>query len=82
MLPILTVLLDLPAEKGFARKQADRQDRFEQEDIAFHKKIRQGYLELAADEPQRWLVIDATQSKEAIAEIIWHKVSQLLPKRT
>ncbi len=82
LLPILTVLLDLPAEKGFARKQADRQDRFEQEDIAFHKKIHQGYLELAASGPQRWLIIDAGQPKEKIAEIIWQKVSQLLPKRT
>ena len=43
---------------------------------------KQGYLELAASGPQRWLIIDAGQPKEKIAEIIWQKVSQLLPKRT
>jgi len=74
--PDLTVLLDISAEKGLARKQ--RRDRFEQEDIAFHQRVREGYLKLAASEPQRWLVIDAKQGKEKIAEIIWQKVSQLL----
>lgn len=74
----LTVLLDLTAKTGLARKQAEKQDRFEKQDIDFHERIRQGYLKLAAEEPERWLVIDATQSQEEIAEIIWRKVSQLL----
>ena len=78
LMPELTIMLDLAAKAGLARKQAERQDRFEKQDIAFHERIRQGYLELAASEPQRWLVIDATQSQEEIAEIIWQKVSQLL----
>jgi len=43
--------------------------------------VREGYLKLAADEPQRWLVIDATQNKDVIEGIIWQKVSQLLHKR-
>ncbi len=74
--PDLTILLDISAEEGLARKQ--RRDRFEQEDIAFHQRVREGYLKLAKEEPQRWLVIDAKQSKEKIAEIIWQKLSQLL----
>ena len=74
--PDLTILLDISAEEGLARKQ--RRDRFEQEDIAFHQRVREGYLKLAASEPGRWLVIDAKQGKEKIAEIIWKKVSQLL----
>ena len=77
--PDLTILLDISAEEGLARKQ--RRDRFEQEDIAFHQRVREGYLKLAASEPGRWLVIDATQSKEKIAEIIWQKISQLLSQR-
>jgi dTMP kinase len=77
--PDLTVLLDISAEEGLARKQ--RQDRFEQEDVAFHQRVREGYLKLAASEPGRWLVIDATQSREKIAEIIWQKVSQLLSQQ-
>jgi len=76
--PDLTILLDMPVEAGLARKRVKRQDRFEHEEIAFHQRVRDGYLKLAADEPQRWLVIDASQSKEKIAEIIWQRVSQLL----
>jgi len=78
--PDLTVLLDMPAEAGLARKRTKKQDRFEGEDITFHHRVRQGYLKLAASEPKRWLIIDATQSKEKIAEIIWQRVSQLLSR--
>ena len=78
LIPDLTVLLDVSAQAGLARKKNERQDRFEREDIAFHRRVREGYLKLAASEPQRWLVVDASQSKEKIAEIIWEKVSQLL----
>jgi len=79
--PALTILLDIPVEGGLARKGAKRQDRFEQEALAFHQRVREGYLKLAADEPERWLVVDASQSKEKIAEIIWQRVSQLLLSR-
>ena len=77
----MTILLDIPAEKGLDRKSAKRQDRFEREALAFHQRVREGYLKLVADEPQRWLVIDASQSKRKIAEIIWQRVSQLLSSR-
>jgi dTMP kinase len=76
--PNLTVLLDIPAEEGLARKKARKQDRFERENIVFHQRVRKGYLKLAANDPKRWLVIDATQSKEKIEQTIWQKVSQLL----
>jgi dTMP kinase len=78
--PDLTVLLDSPIEAGLARKKVRNQDRFEREEPGFHQKVRDGYLKLAASEPERWLVIDATQSKEKIAEIIWQKVSKLLSR--
>lgn len=77
--PHLTILLDMPAEAGLDRKRNRRQDRFEQEAIAFHRQVRKGYCELAAADPRRWLVIDATQSKDKIGEIIWQKVRELLP---
>ena len=80
MNPDLTVLLDIPVEAGLARKKAKRQDRFEQEELAFHHRVREGCLKLAASDPKRWLIIDATQSKEKMAEIIWQRVSQLLSK--
>jgi len=78
--PNLTILLDIPVEDGLARKSTRKQDRFEQEALAFHRKVREGYLRLAADEPERWQVIDASQSKQRIAEAIWRLVSQLLSK--
>ena len=79
--PSLTVLLDIPVEVGLARIRGREKDRFEKEDIDFHQRVREGYLKLAADEPQRWLVIDATQTKEKIKEIIWQRVSHLLSSR-
>jgi dTMP kinase len=79
--PALTVLLDAPVETCFARKGDCKFDRFEQEAVAFHERVREGYLKLAKEEPKRWLVIDATKSKEEIAEIIWKRVRQLLPPR-
>ena len=78
IVPSLTILLDIPPEEGLARKIDKKQDRFEREDIAFHQKVREGYLEMAKEEPQRWLVVDASQSKTKIAEIIWQRVSGLI----
>ncbi|MBI4180638.1 MAG: dTMP kinase [Chloroflexi bacterium] len=80
--PNLTVLLDIPFEKGLDRVslRSKQKDRFERENIAFHQRVREGYLKMAANEPERWLVIDATQSREKIAKIIWQRVSQLLAR--
>lgn len=79
--PDLTILLDIPVKEGLARKKAKKHDRFEEENLAFHQRIHDGYLKLAAQEPERWLVIDATQSKEKIAEIIWQRVRQLIRQK-
>ena len=77
LMPDLTVLLDMPVEEGLARKQS-KKDRFEVEDEKFHQRVRDGYLVLAKAEPERWLVVDATQSREKIAGIIWGRVNKLL----
>lgn len=79
--PDLTVLLDIPAEEGLARKSARRHDRFEEAGLAFHRRVRSGYLKMAQEEPQRWLVIDARQPRKKVAEIVWQRVSQLLKTR-
>ena len=79
--PDLTILLDISVDEGLARKMAKKQDRFEQEALAFHRRVREGYLKLAAGEPERWLVVDASQSKDRIADIIWQRVNQLLSGR-
>jgi dTMP kinase len=76
--PDLAILLDISPEQGLARKRSLK-DRFELEDLSFHQRVREGYLKMAAAEPDRWLVIDASLPKGKIAEIIWDRVSQLLP---
>jgi len=75
--PDLIILLDISPEQGLARKQSLK-DRFELEDLSFHRRVREGYVKMAAAEPDRWLVIDASLPKGKIAKIIWDRVSRLL----
>lgn len=66
--PDLTILLDLPVEDGLARKAPGDVTRFEAEfDLAFHRRVRDGFLALAAAEPDRFVVIDATGSPLEVA---------------
>jgi dTMP kinase len=76
--PDVTFLLDVPPEVGLSRKRPEAQDRFEKEDLDFHNRVRLGFLKLAAEEPQRWVVINSTLSKSTIAGLIWEKVRTLL----
>lgn len=83
--PRLTILLNLSPEEGLLRKfGGEKDDHFEGQVVdllAFHRRVHEGYLKLAEEEPKRWLVVDAAQSRDRIAEIIWQKVSQLLSKK-
>jgi dTMP kinase len=59
--PDLTLLFDVPVEIGLARKSDAETTRFEAHfDLAYHERVRAGYLELAAAEPDRWIVLDAS----------------------
>jgi dTMP kinase len=78
--PDLTILLDLSVEEGLERKKDKKPDRFETENLSFHRRVKEGYLKLAKAEPKRWLVINAIQSKEEIAGIIWQRVSKILSR--
>ena len=80
LLPDLTILLDLEASAAAARRNTtgEAPDRLEREKIEFFEAVRQAYLDMAAAEPDRWLVIDARQSVEAMQEQIRARVSQLL----
>jgi len=75
--PDLTVLLDISAEQGLARKKM-KLDVFEREEFLFHQRVRDGYLKMAAAEPERWMVVDATLPEVKIREIIWERANQLL----
>lgn len=66
--PDLTLILDLPVERGLARAaaRAGGETRFEQKDRAFHERLRQGFLDIARREPQRCVVIDADADVETV----------------
>lgn len=68
LFPDLTLLLDVPIRDGLARKidNGSEWNRLDAYAEAFHERVRQGYLELAREEPERWQIIDATQEKEQV----------------
>jgi dTMP kinase len=79
--PVLTILLDITPEVGLIRNKNKKHDRFEAQELNFHRRVRRGYLALAKEGPGRWLVLDAARSKNEIALEIWQKVSRLLPRQ-
>ena len=80
--PDLTFVLDVPAEVGLRRAAGRRgganADRFEAEQLDFHERLRQAYLMLAAAEPDRCVIVDASAPKKMAANRIWHAVSARL----
>ena len=80
--PELTFIMDVPAEIGLARAKSrrgqDAADRFEAESTEFHEKLRQAYKALAAEEPERCVLIDGRAPPEVVAEHIWSAVRERL----
>ena len=76
--PDLSVLLDLPPEVAAQRLRGRDADRFEREPRAFFERVRAQYLQLAAAEPQRWLVVDAQAAPERVAETLRAALQRLL----
>ena len=69
--PNLTILLDVPVEVGLARKSGGEVTRFEAElDAAFHGRVRGGFLALAAADPARFAVVDATRAESEVARAV------------
>ena len=84
LVPDRTFLLDMPVDKGLARsgwRAQSKWDRFEVLDTAFHQRVREGYVRLAADEPKRWVVIDADRNEQAIAADVQRELHLLLGAR-
>jgi len=81
--PDLIFLLDLPVEEGLARqgKAGNDRDAIGRETVAFHARVRKGYLALAGAEPRRWAVLDARRPLDELAEEVWQKVERLLERR-
>jgi dTMP kinase len=73
--PDLTIILDVPVEIGMKRAAARRgsaaPDRFEAEDVNFHQQLREAYRRIAASEPQRCVLIDASAEPDIVAARVW-----------
>ena len=80
--PARTILLDIDAEAGLSRARrrddgvvAEREGRFEAEEIEFHERVRGGYLELARCEPRRFRVVDGSDAADEVARRVWNAMA-------
>ena len=87
LMPHKTFLLDITPDEGLRRAGSDKREfseldqdarldeegsrRFEEEPRAFHERVRKGYLTLAREEPDRWVIVDASQDEDSVFEAIW-----------
>lgn len=79
LIPTLTLLVDVPVEVGLDRKQQGKEwNRLDAYALEIHKRVRQGYLELAKAEPERWVVIDGCHSPEEVEDAIQAVVKERL----
>ena len=83
LVPALTFYVDVPAEIGLARRHRGETNRLDQKDVAYHTRVRNGYLELAKAESQRFVVIDGTRTIDAVQqEIRTRMLSELKVQRS
>jgi len=80
--PDMTFILDIPAEEGLARArerdEGAEPDRFERQDLMMHERVRRAFLDIAEEEPGRFIVVDASQPEAMVAEDVWEAVLQRL----
>jgi dTMP kinase len=96
LMPDVTIYLDLPVDEGLERKRnalasplsppgdvaaVPEWNRLDAREIAFHQRVRQGYLALIAAEPERWLRFDAHLDRDTLANVIWERVEPYLARR-
>ncbi len=80
--PDLVLVMDMPVDAGLHRAGArgDHENRFESKGLAFHERLRQGFLKRAASVPERYRVLDADQPIEPLAAEIWTTVQTAFPE--
>jgi len=81
--PDLTLLLDVDPQTGLERRKVGdgEWNRMDQQTLDFHRRTREGYLALAAAEPERWVRVEATGTVEQVAAAVWQIASQALQAR-
>jgi len=83
--PDLTLLLDVDIEIGLKRRSSDQEswNRLDAKEKAFHQRVRQGYLTMSASQPERWQIVDASQSldqvQQALIQIVLHRLAERNP---
>lgn len=82
LVPDLTFYVDVPAEIGLARRHRGETNRLDQKDVAYHARVRDGYLALAKAEPQRFVVVDGTRTIDAVQQEIRARMLQELNMAT
>jgi dTMP kinase len=86
LLPDLTLILDVPVDVALERRALRRgnapPDRFEAENVEFHEKLREAFCALAAEEPERCVIIDASVPRVQVAKDIWDTVQAKLDPAT
>lgn len=84
LVPDLTLYLDVPVQVGLGRKaggSGDSWNRMEQQTLAYHERVRSGYLQMAESEPNRWVVIDATHSIRQVQSQVRESVLPRLERK-
>lgn len=84
LVPDLTLYLDVPVQVGLGRKaggSGDSWNRMEQQTLAYHERVRSGYLQMAESEPNRWVVIDATHSIQQVQSQVRESVLSRLERK-
>ena len=80
--PDLTILLDLDVRTGLLRKKAeDEWNRLDAYEVLFHERVREGYLKLAREEPERWRIVDAAQGIDTVQEDLFQLVLGAIENR-
>jgi len=86
LVPDLTIVVDIETELGLARargrnqKTQDVETRIDEQAVGFHRKVREAYLQLAADEPNRVKLIDGSRSEEIVGKDVWDAVFPVLKR--
>jgi dTMP kinase len=80
LLPNLTLLLDVDVETGLSRRQTSggEWNRLDAYQLEFHRRVREGYLEMARQEPERWVLVDAGQPWEMVQESLRNEIKKHL----
>ncbi len=81
LVPDVTFYIDVPAHVGLTRRQRGETNRLDQKDLDYHARVREGFLKMAREEPQRWIVIDGTRPVDQVQQEIRQKLEQKLEGR-